>query len=201
MGETSETQRPVWRTRLAAVMVAWMATVVALTLAAPRLVETAPASFAPLAIVAIYVVPAPLLLVWSFWTMLREPMTGWLAPTILMTFIGGFVPGFRPLLDAGIRLNFEAHRPAYEAIAADARAGRLVGVSNGRGWVLGAREGVRFRYRADDPGVVVFEWIDAYGFRSGVRYDDTPCVARPGRLCIARGTPLAERYTHYARFF
>jgi hypothetical protein len=201
MGETSETYRPVWRTRLAAVMVAWMAVVIGLTLAAPRLVETAPPSFAPIAIVAIYLVPPPLLLVWSFWTMLREPMTGWIAPTLLMTFLGGFVPAFQPLLRTGVRMNFEAHRPAYEAIAADAKAGRLVGAANGRGWVEGEHGGVRFRYRATDPSFMEFPWVDRYGLGVGIRYDETPCVPRPELKCIARGEPLTERFSHYTEFF
>ena len=133
--------------------------------------------------------------------MLREPVTGWLAPTVLMTFVGGFVPLFQPLFDAGVRLNFEARRPAYEAIVADVRAGRVGGVPNRRGWVVGIRDEIRFRYRAKDPGLVDFVWTDDYGFGVGVRHDDTPGVARPGFTCIARGEPLDQRYTYYARFF
>ena len=40
------------------------------------------------------------LLVWGFWAMLREPMTGWLAPTLVLAFCGAFIPAFRPLFDA-----------------------------------------------------------------------------------------------------
>ena len=82
----------------------------------------------------------------------------------------------------------------------DAKAGRLVGVMR-RGWVVGERGEVRFRYRPADPGLIEFQWANAYGVRAGVRYDDTPCVARPGFTCIARGDPLDSRYTYYARFF
>jgi len=201
MGDASVIERPIWRTRLALALAAWMAMVLAATLAASRLMEVVPDGLAPPLIAAIYVVPPPILLVWSFWYMLREPMTGWLGPTVLMTFVGGFVPLFLPLYDVGVRLNFEARRPAYEAIVADARAGRLVGVAGPRGWVVGARDDVHFRYRATDPGTVDFVWADDYGFKAGVRYDDTPCVARPGFACIARGEPLDDRYTYYARFF
>ena len=201
MGDVNVIARPIWRTRLAVVIVAWMVMVVTATLAAPRLMEVTPEGMAPVLIAAIFVVPPPTLLVWSFWAMLREPVTGWLAPTVLMAFVGGFVPLFPPLFDAGVRLNFESRRPAYEAIVADVRAGRLGGVANRRGWVGGARDEIRFRYRAADPGVIDFVWTSSYGFRVGVRHDDTPCVARPGLTCIARGVPLDDRYTYYARFF
>ena len=68
---------------------------------------------------------------WSFWAMLREPMTGWLAPTILLAFCGAFVPASRPLLDAGAWLNFNAHRPAYDAIVAEAARRGLILLSCG----------------------------------------------------------------------
>jgi hypothetical protein len=60
---------------------------------------------------------------------------------------------------------------------------------------------VRFRYRPGEPGVVDFVWARAYGFRAGVIYDDTPCVARPGYSCLARGEPLDARYAYYQRLF
>jgi len=200
MGETPYI-RPVWRTRLAAALAAWMALVLAATLAAGRLMEITPPAVAPVLIVALYAVPPVILLVWSFWTMLREPMTGWLGPTVLMGFIGAFVPLAPVLYDAGVRLNFEARRPAYEAIAAEVRDGRISGRPNPRGWIVGERDGLRFRFRPADRGMIDFAWANAYGFKSGIRYDDTPCVSRKGAICIDRGEPLAERYTYYARFF
>jgi hypothetical protein len=201
MGDMSVVARPIWRTRLAVVLVAWIVTVVTATLAAARLMEVVPDGLAPVVIAAIFVVPPPVLLVWSLWSMLREPVTGWLGPTVLMTFIGGFVPLFGPLYQTGVRLNFEQRRPAYEEIAADAKAGRLVGVPNKRGWIVGSRDDITFRFRPADPGLIEFPWASAYGVRAGIRYDDTPCVARPGFTCISRGDPLDARYTYYARFF
>lgn len=200
MGETPYI-RPVWSTPLAAALLAWMGLVAVATFAAPRLMEVTPPAVAPFMIASLYVVAPLILLVWSFWTMLREPMTGWLAPTILMAFAGAFVPVARPLYDAGVRLNFDAHRPAYEAIAAEARAGTLGGRPNARGWITGSRDGVRFRHRLTDPGMIDFAWVQAYGFKAGIRYDDSPCVRRPGARCIDRGEPLAERFTYYGRFF
>lgn len=200
MGETPYI-RPVWRTGLAAALAAWMALVLGATLGAARLMEVTPPVVAPFLIGALYVVAPLILLVWGFWTMLREPMTGWLAPTILMAFAGAFVPLATPLYEAGVHMNFEARRPAYEAIAAEVRDGRIGGLPNPRGWIVGERDGVRFRFRPTDRGMIDFAWAQAYGFKAGVRYDDTPCISRPGALCIDRGEALAERFTYYARFF
>lgn len=201
MGDVTVIERPVWRTPLAVAIAAWMGMSVAMTLGAARLMEVTPDGLAPVLIAAIFVIPPPSLLIWSFWAMVRDPITGWLAPATLMAFCGAFVPMFQPLFDAGVRMNFEARRPAYEGIVADARAGRLVGVANARGWVVGERGQVRFRYRPSEPGVVDFVWARAYGFRAGVIYDDTPCVARPGYSCLARGEPLDARYAYYQRLF
>lgn len=202
MGEMSVIDRPpIWRTPLAVAIVAWMVLACTVTLAAARLMEVTPEGSAPIVITAIYIVPPPLLLGWSFWAMLREPVTGWLAPTVLMTFVGGFVPLFHPLYQAGIRMNFEARRPAYEAIVAEAKAGRLVGVAGRRGWVHGLSGDIRYRYRPTDPGTVDFIWTRAYGFRAGILHDDTPCVARKGYSCLSRGEALDARYSYYARVF
>jgi len=200
MGETPDI-RPVWRTRLAAVLVAWIAVALSVTLTAPRLLEVTPPQVTPFLLGALYVAPPPLLLVWSFWAMMREPVTGWLAPTVLMAFCGAFVPLAPLIYDAGVRLNFESRRPVYEAVAAEVREGRIAGEPNARGWIVGERDGVRYRFRPTDRGMVDFNWMRAYGFTTGVRYDDTPCISRPGALCIDRGEPLAERYAYYARFF
>lgn len=201
MGDAPVIERPIWRTPLAVAMVAWMGMVLVMTLGAGRLMEAVPEGIAPIMIAAVFVIPPPTLAVWSFWVMLRDPMTGWIAPTVLMTFCGGFVPAFEPLFDAGVRMNFAARRPAYEAIVADAKAGRLTGVANARGWVLGERGEIRFRYKPADPGLVDFIWTRAYGFRAGVLYDATPCVAKPGYSCLSRGEALDARYAYYQRFF
>lgn len=193
--------RPVWRTGLAAALAAWMALVVAGLLTGARLMEVTPPAVAPLLVAAVFVAPPPILLVWSFWAMLREPITGWIAPAALMTFCGGLIPAFMPLYEAGVRINFESRRPVYEAVAAEVHDGRIGGVPNARGWIVGERDGVRFRFRPAERGVIDFNWTRAYGFTAGVRYDDTPCVSKPGALCIDRGERLEARYTYYSRFF
>jgi hypothetical protein len=99
------------------------------------------------------------------------------------------------LSDLGARLNFERHRPAYEAIIADAKAGRLVADREGR--VEGRRGDVRFRYRADRPSMVDFAWAGA-PLTSGVRYNESACTPAAGLKCLDRGKPLADRFYHYA---
>lgn len=195
MGDATETIRPIWRTPLAAVLAAWMAMVIGATLAAGRLMEVMPDGSILALAAAIYLAPAPLLLGWSFWTMLREPMTGWLAPTLLLTFCGGAVPAFGPLLDAGARVNFEARRATYDAIIAEAARSRARGGPDGA--VAGERDGVRYRYRAERPGEIDFPWTRNAAFVEGVRYDNSPCKPAPGRRCADPGRPLAGYYSHY----
>jgi hypothetical protein len=188
----------VWRTRLAAVLAAWIAVVLAGTIAAPRLFEVLPDGAAlPMAII-LFVLTPPALLAWSFWAMLRDPVTGWLAPTVLMAFCGALAPASQPLFDFGVRMNFEARRPAYEAIVAAAKAGRL-GSANERGWVIGAQNGVRYRFHTSRPGQIEFVWRKERGLQAGVRYDDTPCITTRTMRCIARGRPLAGAYSFYQR--
>src|SRR5689334_17685348 len=143
MGEAADTIRPVWRTRLAAALVAWMGLVIGATLASSRLLEVLPASVLPFAAFSLFITPIPIFLVWGFWTMLREPLTGWLAPTVVLAFCGGFVPAFKPLFDLGVNLNFAARRPAYEAIVDDVTSGRLAAAEGG-GWTQGLRGDIRY---------------------------------------------------------
>lgn len=194
MREAARQPRPVWRTWLAPVLAGWMALVVGLTLGAWRLAETTPdAVVAGLLFIAF--VPAPLgLLVWSLWTMFRDPTTGWMAPSALLFFCGLMVPAHRPLYEAGARLNFEAHRPAYEEIVADVKSGRLTPAVGD--WAEGVRGDVRFRYRYNGTGAVEFGWVDGL-VEAGVRYNDVVC--RPSRQlrCLDRGRPLGGNYFHY----
>ncbi|WP_293901839.1 hypothetical protein [Phenylobacterium sp.] len=198
MGNGADTSRPIWRRPLAAVLVAWMLLVVGGALTSARLMEILPGETALVLAIAGLVAPVPVLLVWGFWTMLREPVTGWIAPTVLLTFGGSLIPALQPLLDAGVRLNFEAHRPVYEAVVADVSLRPPSGHDH---WVSGVREEVRYRYRADRPGEIDFAWAANGEFRTGVRYDDSPCVPRPGHRCIDRGRPLGGHYNYYQMLF
>ena len=176
MGEAADTIRPVWRTRLGLVLIAWMGGVIGVTLASSRLLEVLPGAAVPFIAIGFYLTPIPILLVWGFWAMLREPLTGWLAPTLLLAFCGGMVPAFRPLFDAGVSLNFAAHRPAYEAIVADIAA---TASSDAKGWIEGRAGTVRYGYRADHRDVIQFTWSGGDYLPSGVVYDARACgVAR-----------------------
>ena len=195
MGDVAETISPIWRTPLAAVLAAWMAMVIVATVGAGRLMEITPEGTILVLAVAVYVAPVPVLLGWSFWAMLREPMTAWLAPTLLLAFCGGMVPALKPLLDAGARANFETHRATYDAIVVEAARTRARGDPDGA--VAGERDGVRYRYRAEQPGEIDFPWAHNDTFAEGVRYDDSPCVPAPGRRCADHGRLLSGHYSHY----
>ena len=95
MGDGSVIERPVWRTPLAVALVAWMGMAVVMTLGAARLMEATPEGLAPVMIAAVFVIPPPTLAIWSFWVMLREPVTGWIAPALVrrMWTIDASVPG------------------------------------------------------------------------------------------------------------
>lgn len=195
----AEDHRPVWRTPLAAALAGWMTLVLSATFAAWRIAEIAPPGLvAGLALLLGGIAPVGLL-VWSLWTMLRDPVTGWMAPAALLFFCGGLIPAERPLADAGMRFNFRAHRPAYEAIVAEAKAGRLR--PDPGGWVEGVRDGVRFRYRADRPGDIEFPWLHETFVRAGVRYNDIPCRPSPTLKCLDRGELIEGRYFHYTSVF
>lgn len=195
MGDATETIRPIWRTPLAAVLAAWMAMVVVTTLGAGRLMEIVPEGTILVLAIAAYLAPVPILLTWGFWAMLREPMTAWLAPTLLLAFCGGMVPALKPLLNVGARANFETHRATYDAIVVEAARTRARG--DPAGAVAGERDGVRYRYRAEQPGEIDFPWARNDTFAEGVRYDDSPCVPTRGLRCADRGQPLAGYYSHY----
>jgi hypothetical protein len=193
MGE-GDLLQPIWRTWLAATLAAWMLLVVGAIIGVWTILETVPVPVA-LAAAALLLLAGPALLAAALWAMMRDPVTGWIAPSAMLFFLGGLGPALGPLSDLGARLNFERHRPAYEAIIADAKAGRLVADREGR--VEGRRGDVRFRYRADRPSMVDFAWAGA-PLTSGVRYNESACTPAAGLKCLDRGKPLADRFYHYA---
>ena len=189
MGEPADTFRPVWRTRLAAVGVAWMTLVVGVTLASSRLLEVVPGEAVPFVAFSLYITPIPVLLVWSFWAMLREPVTAWLAPTVILGFCGGFVPAAGPLFDAGVALNFASHRPAYEDIVDDVAQGRLAADPKVPGWTEGIRGEVAYGFQGRRRDLVQFPWSDSTYLASAVVYDARACgvprSATAGRRIIS----------------
>ncbi|MBI1200607.1 MAG: hypothetical protein GC203_22320 [Phenylobacterium sp.] len=196
MGEADDT-RPLWRTPLGAALAAWMAVSAGALVAGWRIAETAPAGVLPGLAVGLGLIAPVGLLIWSLWAMLRDPVTGWMAPAALLFFLGAMVPAWRPLADAGMRMNFEAHVETYDAIVADAKAGLMR--PDAHGWVRGSRDGVRFRYRADRPGEVEFSWVRDGLLDAGVRYNEIPCTPTPQLKCLDRGERIEGRYFHYAQ--
>lgn len=193
---------PVWRTPLAVMTLAWIGVALGGLLAAWRALELLPPAIAFALAMGIYVVAPVLLLVWAFLTMMRDPVTGWMAPSALLAFAGALVPAWQPLLDYGARLNFEAHRPQYDAIVADGRAGRLLSPAQRPGfWVEEHRDGVVFRYRPARPDRIVFPWSRNAILQAGVRYDARPCRPSARVKCVASGQPLADGYSHYRYLF
>ena len=65
------------------------------------------------------------------------------------------------------------------------------------GFVSGYRNGVAYRYRAEQPGEIDFPWARNSAFTEGIRFDDTPCIAGAGRICTDRGRPMLGHYSHY----
>ncbi len=196
MGPGVAPPTPIWRTPLAVLLGAWMASVIGVTAAAGRLLEIVPADALMWAVIGLYLIPIGPLLGWGVWAMLREPLTGWLAPTILLGFCGAFVPLAQPLFDAGVDLNFQARRPIYQAVIADAR----MTPPRPGGRVMGERDGVRFRYATERPDEIDFIWVDGPA-PVFVRYDPTPCVTTATRRCVARGRRLTPAYSFHQDLF
>ncbi|MBL8556936.1 MAG: hypothetical protein JNL41_21875 [Phenylobacterium sp.] len=194
----SDSFTPVWRSPLALMMLAWMGLAIGGILGAWRTIEALPPMIALSVGVGLLLVAPAMLLVWSFWAMMRDPVTGWIAPSALLAFLGGMIPAWGPLLDAGIRLNFESHHAAYDEIVADSRAGRLVkATSSPGGWVEEDRDGLRFRYRGGRPERIDFIWSRNQFMEAGVRYNARPCRPTPRLKCLAAGLPLSDGYSHY----
>ena len=210
MGDTADTIppdaiKPVWRTRLAAVAIAWMGLVVGTTLASSRLLETLPGDAIPFVAVSLYITPIPILLVWAFWTMLREPVTGWLAPTVILAFAGGFVAAAPPLFDLGVSLNFAAHRAAYRDIVADVAQGRLAVDPNAPGWTMGTRGQVAYGFQAQRRDLVQFPWSDNSYLASAVVYDARACgvprtAGAPRRIISTYDRHLGGHYCYVRAF-
>jgi hypothetical protein len=198
MDDPGDSFTPVWRSPLAMVLLAWMVLAIGGILGAWRAMEALPPMMALGLAMGLFVLAPVLLLAWSFWTMMRDPVTGWIAPSALLTFLGAMVPAWGPLLDAGVRLNFETHHAAYDVIVADSRAGRLMRASSSPGgWVEEDRDGLRFRYRGGRPERIDFIWSRNQFLEAGVRYNARPCRPTVRVKCLAAGLPLDNGYSHY----
>jgi hypothetical protein len=188
---------PIWRTRLWPLLIAWMALAMVTPITVWTVAERVPYLLVLSGVGALFTAIPLVLLVWSLIAMQRDPLTGWIGPTLILAFAGTLVPAAQPMIEAGKRLNFELHRTAYEHLVADARLGRLAGEGLKGGWLQGRREDVRYRFSPDRPGVVEFLWIHGKLFENGVRYDDTPCRPTRGLRCVVIGQPLEGFYSYF----
>ncbi len=188
---------PIWRTRLWPLLIAWMGLVAAAPFGIWPLAEQLPTAPVGLLLAVLFTVAPLVLLIWALVVMMREPVSGWIAPAMLLGFAGAMVPAAQPLIDAGRRVNFESHRSAYEALIADAKAGRLGGRALGGDWVEGRRDGVHYRYKTTDPTFMEFLWLDDGLYYGGVNYDETPCRPQPGLRCVSRGVKIDGYYSWF----
>jgi hypothetical protein len=178
------------RTRLAVVLLAWMALSLIVTLGWGRLSELSPWLLAPV-LLSVVVLPALPLLIWSFWAAARRPRSLWPAPVLVVVFGVVFVLAFERLMLAGAYLNFLSHRDAYRSIVADYKGGRLPPASPGR-LVEGRKHGVKYTLGSVNTSVidVLFDWGNNYGF-SGVIYSETSC---PTAQAVEREPPKPVSY-------
>lgn len=188
---------PIWRTRLWPALMAWMGLAVAAPFGVWPLEEQAPLSVVAGTLILLFVVAPAVLLAWSLVHMMREPVSGWICPTLMLAFCGSLVPAARPLADAGLLLNLHAHTSVYERLIGEAKAGRLSGRPIGGGWVEGTRDTIRYRFNPARPGRMEFVWMDSRLYFSGVRYDETPCRPQPGLRCASRGRTIEGLYSYF----
>ena len=167
----------------------WMVVAIALALGVTRLEEIAPYPVLFLLLAAVYGVAPPALLAWAF--ALRRPKRRH------AMLVGGSVLLVSVLLVAGAgwflrmsaRLNFEMHKPDYDAVVLDALHGRLRGKLDRAGRLHGVSHGVRFIYDTRRPGHVEFPLTINPVFTDRVEFDVRPCT---GKTCP--GEPLGANY-------
>lgn len=170
----------VWRTWPGRVLLAWMALVVFVALAYGPLLEVLSSDAVSWGgLLVLFGAPAALL-PWSLWALIRRPRSAWPAPAGLLLFCAAFVFGGDKPWIAGGWLNLMRHRVAYDAVVADAKAGRLPGAGSDR-WVEGSRGGVDYIVAAWSPTTVIFPWHrNPYGGGwIGVTYDEEDCPPHP----------------------
>jgi hypothetical protein len=191
---------PIWSTRLAKVLIAWMAIALISALGFARLMELLPGRAFSAVLVALYVAAPLVLLVWSIAAVLGRPHANWPALVALLLFCGVFVAANEALFDASIDLNFLSHRSAYDRIVADARRGRLGGVPDPSGHVTGERDGVRYSFLSARTLNLQFDWSRDSAMILTVVYDEQACPERPApSKASPPGLPPAVRDASFPR--
>jgi|GEM_PF-6302795 len=138
---------------------------------------------------------APLALLAAGVTLWIRRRTTWRAPAGVLAAVAVVVALALPLGYASIRLNFLIHKPIYDSVVRDAKAGRPIGALQPDGSRRGVRHGVRYDIRPVRPVVVHFQWKTAALTIRMVEYHERPTVcppkpppdaigAEPATLCV-----------------
>lgn len=119
----------------------------------------------------------------------------WRAPAGVLAAAAVVVASALPLGYASVRLNFLIHKPIYDSVVRDAKAGRPIGALQPDGSRRGVRHGVQYDIRPVRPVVVYFQWKTAALTIRMVEYHERPTVcppkpppgamgAEPATLCV-----------------
>lgn len=164
-GEWTRTLGGGWRP-----LFVWILATLTITLAGPRLAEWLPSVALGVLIVLFYGAWPLALAGWSLWR------RHWLAALGVVLAGVGLTYGMFGVALAGCYLNFLAHKPAYDRIVDDAKAGNLSGRATVYG-LRGRRSGVEFIVEA--PSAVTFPWSHDQGSFLGITYDEAKCPRPP----------------------
>lgn len=170
----------IWRTVLGRVLLAWMGLCLLTSLTFVSMIEVVGAKAWPWVLAAVYLGGGLIMLLACAATAVANPRRWWPASVALLAFGVTIVPLTIPLAYAGAWLSFQIHRPAYEAVVTDWKAGRLPSHPRVPECVQGIAHGVAFSSFMCGQPQVVFPWgrDDAAGFL-GVIYDEVDCPRRP----------------------
>jgi hypothetical protein len=83
-----------------------------------------------------------------------------------------------------VQLHFQWRKPVYDQVVADARAGRLSGRRDEKGWIVGDRDGVRYAVSPDAPSTVTFTWFRNRDVEEGVSFVAPDALVDGARLAV-----------------
>jgi hypothetical protein len=149
----------------------WIVVAVVFWLALMRLLELlSPVAFG-VVWAAVYLGAPLVLLLWAISRAIRRRGPWLFVPAVLFAAVVVLASGIF-LVQVSAYLNFLAHKTAFDAVVADAKAGRLDRA--------GSRHGVRYILPFERPDAVVFPWNhDTHGGWIGVAYDEDDCPPKP----------------------
>lgn len=160
-------------------LLAWMSLCLLTSLAFVVLLDLVRYEIYPWLIAAVYLGGGGLLFAACAVAAVRAPQRWWPASVALLTFCVAIVPLTAPLAYAGVWLNFQLHKPAYEAVITDWKAGRLPNPPDARGCVHGSAHGVEYSSFECTRPQLAFPWGDDPASLTGVMYDEEDCPRAP----------------------